>query len=72
MKVLGLVLIVLGILAFVFGGITYTKREKVIDVGPIQASVNEKERIPLSPVAGGIAIAAGLALVYAGARRRTV
>jgi hypothetical protein len=71
MRVFGVVLIVLGVLALVYGGITYTKREKVLDLGPVEASVDKKERIPLSPIAGGIAVAAGLALVFAGARRRT-
>jgi len=70
-KVLGIILILLGVVSLVYGGVTYTKREKVIDVGPIQASVDKKERLPLSPIAGGLMLAAGLVLVIAD-RRRTV
>lgn len=71
MKVLGIILIVFGIVALAYGGFTYTKREKVLDVGPLQASVDHKKTVPLSPMAGGIALVAGLALVFVGARQRT-
>ena len=63
MRALGAILIVLGIVALVWGGITYTKREKVIDVGPIEASVDERKTIPLPPVAGVVAVIAGVILV---------
>jgi len=71
MKILGVLLLVAGIVALVYGGFTYTKREKVIDAGPLHASVDKKERVPLSPVAGGVAVLAGVALLL-GSRRRTV
>jgi uncharacterized membrane protein YidH (DUF202 family) len=71
MRVIGVVLIVLGVLAMAYGGITYTRREKVIDIGSLEASVDKKERIPVPPIAGGIAVVAGLALVFAGRRERT-
>ena len=67
---LGVVLIVLGALALAYQGVTYTTREKVIDLGPLQASVDKKNTIPLSPVVGGLAIAAGIVLVVVGNRRR--
>ena len=52
--ILGIMLIVLGVVGFVYKGISYTTRENVIDVGPLQATVDKKEAIPLSPfVAGG-------------------
>jgi hypothetical protein len=63
MRVLGIVLVLAGILAVTYGGITYTKREKVLDLGSVQATVDKKERIPLSPVAGGLALAAGIVLL---------
>ncbi|MGA6826053.1 DUF3185 domain-containing protein [Nitrospira sp. NS4] len=66
---LGLALIVLGIVAFVYQGITYTTREKVIDLGPLQATVDTKETIPLPPIVGGLALASGIALLVMGARR---
>jgi uncharacterized membrane protein HdeD (DUF308 family) len=63
MRALGAILIVLGIVALVWGGISWTKREKVIDVGPIEASVEERKTIPLPPVAGAVALVAGVILV---------
>jgi hypothetical protein len=66
---LGLVLIMLGIVAFGYQGITYTTREKVIDLGPLQATVDKKETIPLTPLVGGLALAGGIALLIVGARR---
>jgi len=69
MRILGVLLIVCGLVSLIYGGITYTKREKVLDVGPISATVNEKERVPLPPVAGGLALAAGVILVFASRRR---
>ena len=66
---LGLALIILGIVAFVYQGITYTTREKVIDLGPLQATVDTKETIPLPPIVGGLALAGGIALLVVGARR---
>jgi uncharacterized membrane protein len=65
----GIALIVLGIVAFAYQGITYTTREKVIDLGPIQASVDTKKTIPLSPLLGGLALAGGIVLVVAGTKK---
>jgi uncharacterized membrane protein len=66
---LGIALIVLGIVAFAYQGITYTSREKVIDLGPLQASVDTKKTIPLSPLLGGLALAGGIVLVVAGTKK---
>ncbi len=66
----GIVLIVLGIFALAFQGITYTRQRKVVDLGPIQATAETKERIPLPPILGGIALIGGVALVIAGSRRK--
>jgi hypothetical protein len=71
MRLLGVVLVVLGLLALVYGGITYTKREKVIDLGPIQATATEKKQIPLPPIAGGLAVLAGAVMIVAGGKRAT-
>jgi uncharacterized membrane protein len=65
----GIVLIVLGVVALAYQGITYTKREKVLDLGPIQATKETRKTIPLPPVLGGVALVGGIALVLAGARR---
>jgi hypothetical protein len=68
---IGIALIILGVVAFAYQGITYTTREKIIDIGPIQATHETKKTIPLSPLVGGAALAGGIALVVMGARTRT-
>jgi len=65
----GIALIVLGIVAFTYQGITYTSREKVIDIGPIQATADTQKTIPLSPLLGGLALVGGIVLVVVGAKR---
>jgi len=69
MTLVGIALIILGIVAFAFQGITYTSREKIIDIGPFQASADTQKTIPLSPLLGGLALAGGIALVVCGARK---
>jgi len=65
----GIALIVLGIVAFAYQGITYTSREKIIDIGPLQATAETKKTIPLSPVLGGLALVGGIVLVVVGAKK---
>lgn len=69
--IIGIVLIVLGIAALALGGFSYTDREKVLDIGPIEATAEQRKTIPLSPIAGGAAVVAGVVLVIAGARKKT-
>jgi hypothetical protein len=69
LAIVGIVLIILGIVALAYQGITYTTREKVVDLGPLKATVEKEKTIPLPPVLGGLAIAAGVFLVWVGARR---
>jgi hypothetical protein len=64
----GLVLIVLGVIALAYQGITYTTHKKVLDVGPIQATKTEHKTIPLSPIFGGVALVGGIILMIAGAK----
>jgi hypothetical protein len=64
----GLVLIVLGVIALAYQGITYTTHKKVLDVGPIQATKTEHKTIPLPPIFGGIALVGGIILMMAGAK----
>jgi hypothetical protein len=68
-KIAGIVLIVLGALALAYGGITYTKTEKVVDIGPIEATASHDETIPLPPILGGLAVAGGIALLVLGGRK---
>ena len=66
----GILLIVLGIFSLAFQGFTYTRHRKVVDLGPFQATTETKERIPLPPILGGIALVGGIGLVIAGTRRK--
>ncbi len=66
---LGIALIVLGVIALAYQGITYTTREKVIDLGPLKATVEKEKTIPLPPVLGALALAGGIVLVIVGNRR---
>jgi len=63
----GVALILLGILALSYQGITYTTREKVLEVGPLQATAEKEKTIPLPPILGGLALVGGFVLVAAGA-----
>jgi len=65
----GIALIVLGIVAFAYQGITYTSRETVIDIGPIKATADTQKTIPLPPILGGLILVAGVALVVVGNRK---
>ena len=65
----GIALILLGIVAFAYQGISYTSREKIIDVGPLQASVDTKKTIPLSPLLGGLVLVGGIVLVVVGTKK---
>jgi len=69
MKILAIVLIVLGAISLAYGGITYTTREKVLDIGPIEATAERHKTLPLPPVLGGIAVVAGIALLFAGPKK---
>ena len=66
---IGLVLIGLGAVALTYEGISYTSREKIIDIGPLEASANTKKTIPLSPLFGGLALAGGVLLVLVGRKK---
>jgi uncharacterized membrane protein HdeD (DUF308 family) len=70
MKLVGIVLIVIGLVALAYGGFTYTTREKVLDIGPIEATAERRHTIPLPPVLGAIALVGGIALMIAGAKRK--
>ena len=69
MKMAGIVLIVLGVLALAYQGFTYTTRETVIDIGPLKATAEREKTFPLPPIIGIVAIAGGVALMFGGARK---
>jgi hypothetical protein len=61
----GLILVVLGLVGVAYGGISYTRRREVAHVGPLQVTAREERTIPISPIVGGVAILAGVALIVA-------
>ena len=67
-SIAGIVLIVLGIAALAYQGITYTTRETVIDIGPLTATAERERTFPLPPIVGGAALVGGVALLVVGAR----
>ncbi|MHB8874218.1 MAG: hypothetical protein ACYC8T_11070 [Myxococcaceae bacterium] len=69
-KIIGLVLIAAGVLALVYGGITYTTREKVLDLGPLQATADREKKIQVPPALGAGVIGAGVVLLLIPGRRK--
>jgi hypothetical protein len=66
----GVLLVVLGLAALVYQGVSYTSRETVIDIGPITATADRQKTLPIPPVLGILAVAGGVALLVIGARKR--
>ena len=64
-----IVLIVLGVAALIYQGITYTTRDTVVDIGPIHATAERHKTIPLPPVLGVVFIAGGVVLLATGGRK---
>jgi len=67
--IIAMILIALGIAAFAYQGITYTTREKVVDLGPIQMTAEKTKTIPLPPILGVIALIGGIVLLVTGSRK---
>jgi len=66
---IGIILIVLAVIAFAYQGITYTTREKVVDIGPLEISADTDKTIPLPPIVGGIALVGGIVLLVMGNKK---
>jgi hypothetical protein len=69
MKILAIILIVVGIAAFAYQGITYTSKEKVVDLGPVQVTAEKTRTFPLPPIVGGIALVGGIVLLLMGSKK---
>ena len=63
---LGIALIIIGVLALVYQGFTYTTHKKVLDIGPIQATKTEHETIPVPPIIGVLALIGGVVILAMG------
>ena len=69
LSMIGAVLIVFGLAALVYQGVTYTSRETVIDIGPVHATADREKTLPLPPIVGSVAVAGGVVLLIAGMRK---
>jgi hypothetical protein len=67
--IIAIILIALGIAAFAYQGITYTTREKVVDLGPIQVTAEKTKTLPLPPIVGAIALVGGIMLLVMGIKK---
>jgi uncharacterized membrane protein YidH (DUF202 family) len=67
--IVGIILIAIGIIALAYGGFSYTKREKIIDAGPLQVSADREKTVPLPPILGGFCLVGGIILVIVGNKK---
>ena len=68
--IVGILLIVVGLVGFAVGGISFTHQKKVVDMGPVQLSHKETNTIPISPILSTVSLIAGVGLVIAGVRNK--
>ena len=71
MKLVGIVLVILGVVGLAYGGVTWTTSEKVVDLGPLQVTHDKTQSLPLPPIAGGICLIAGVVLLVAAGRQQS-
>ena len=69
-RIVGLVLVIIGLISLLWGGISWTREKTIVDIGPIQARSQERETIPLPPIVGGLALVAGAILLVVRDRTR--
>jgi hypothetical protein len=67
--IIGIILIVIGIAGFAMGGFSFTQKEKVLDVGPVEATADDKKTVGIPPLLAGIALVSGVVLLAASARK---
>jgi len=67
--IIAIVLVAIGVVSLAYEGITYTTREKILEVGPLRATAEKEKTIPLPPILGGLALAGGVVLLVVAARR---
>ena len=67
--IVGILLIVIGVIGLAYGGISYTKQTTVVDIGPIKATADSRETIPVPPILGGLALVGGIVLIVTGAKK---
>jgi hypothetical protein len=68
MKVIGIILIVLGLAGVIYGGFSYTTHKNEVNMGPLRVQKSEQHSVPIPPILGIVAIAGGGLLVYSGSK----
>ena len=68
MRMVGIVLVVLGVLGVLWGGVSWTRSERVVDLGPVEINKQTRETLPLPPIAGAVLLVAGVALLVGSKR----
>lgn len=68
-RIVGVVLVVVGLLALLFGGVFWTDRDTLVDAGPVQITRDEREGVKIPPILGAIAVVGGIVLLVLPARR---
>ncbi len=66
---LGVILLIAGLVGLASPMISYTKTEKVVDIGPVEVTAERQKRLPVPPIVGGLAAVAGLVIIVAGSRK---
>ena len=69
-RIIGVILIVIGLVGLLFGGVFWTREKTVLDIGPVEAKTQEREGVPMTPIVGGVIMVAGIALLLVPSRRR--
>ena len=69
-RIVGLVLVVIGVVALLWGGVFWTERDTVLDAGPLQVTTDKREGVQIPPILGGAALLAGILLVVLPDRKR--
>ena len=69
-RIAGGILIVIGLIGLIWGGISWTEEETLVDIGPIEASAEQEKTVPITPLVGGVALVAGIVLLVIPSRRR--
>lgn len=70
-SIIAVILIAAGVVIFAYQGITYTTREKAVDLGPLQITAEKTHTIPLSPILGGICLVGGITILVLGNKRNS-
>ncbi len=69
-RIVGLILVVIGLVGLLWGGVFWTRERTVVDIGPIEAKAQEREGVPISPIVGGLVLVAGVVLMIVPSRRK--